>query len=177
MPIHQKLDEIGVTHYIKNGTFDAKIYRHWLVTTFQLLTGYQRLLDSTPGIDDQLLQLSPLSLAIDEIMSDISDLESDIEFPQPLQFQPLDNPKLAIVPIYTLLGSLMGTQMIYDYVQRRHQDFPTLYLQEAIKYVGNWSLFLRYLQSLEDKGLESGAQMYTIDFWQVIHQNYTSTFS
>ena len=176
MPIHKELDLIGISHHIKNGTFDKEIYGKWLLVTYQFLIGYELLMDSQEGIDASIAHFSPPSLGLHQLREDLKQLYGDILLPSALNFPPIDTPLLTVVPVYTLLGSLMGSNMIYLYVQKLSSELPTIYLKHVLQYKSNWKSFLEHLAQLEASDSLTDLATYTAHFWGVIHESYLSTF-
>jgi len=148
MPIHKKLDEIGITHYIKSGTFDRSIYEKWLQVTYQFLVGYRNLLQDSKVVDSSVLGFSPEYLGIEEILNDLETLNASSSRVSALAFPTLSQPILTVVPVYTLLGSLMGSKMIFRVVQELPGNLPSSYLEKVLQYMGSWKSFLAYTDQL-----------------------------
>lgn len=176
MPIHKKLDDIGISTHLRNGTLDSTSYLLWLQVTYRFLSGFELLMKSSDALDEEILAYSPSDLCIDLLKSDIQFLSPNSEDPPPHNFPTLKDKQLTIVPVYTLLGSLMGTQMIYNQVKKIKPSVPTTYLVGILRNKGNWPAFKSGISAIEMKVSQENLAEYTSMFWAEVYDGYKKVF-
>lgn len=176
MPIHKKLDGIGISTHLRNGTLDSSSYLKWLTVTYKFIAGYESLVSTTEYIDLSISSFTPDNLFIDSIVDDIRTLDPLAALPAPDKFPSISKHQLTLVPVYTLLGSLMGTQIIYNHVKKITPAMPTAYLNGILKNIGKWSQFKDSINTMEMNITEQELGNYTNSFWEVVYDGYSDIF-
>lgn len=172
MPIHKKLDNVGISKAMKEGSFTKMHYLHWLVSTYQFMAGFRLLEDRSEKYNDSFSSFSPSSLGISQLENDIKIIDPDISLPDPLALPIADHPDLAAIPIYTLLGSLMGTEIIYKHVVKIDQNLPITYLEHILQNKSNWKKFKAFINNYKHTASEPQISEYTTKFWNVIYDSH-----
>lgn len=177
MPIHKKLDRIGISTHINNNTINKDTYLKWLKTTYQFMTGYDKLIHSATQINSEVLCFCPPSLHISHLRNDILRINKDETLPRPLDFPMLVHRDLITIPVYTLLGSLLGSMMIYRHITTNVPELPVSFLKAILENPGDWQGFKTFIKSFQTDLEEQTIVNYTQDFWNIIHTNYLSCFA
>jgi heme oxygenase len=177
MPIHKKLDSIGIAVSMKNETFNQNEYGKWAQLTLKFLTTVYNIIQSDKLAADNLLQFLPKSMGIDLLKDDLRAMGYNTE---PTSISEVLYPSEKdhyIVVVYTFLGSLMGTEMIYEYISNKIPNLPTKYLEYIIEHKSQWKPFLDYLNKYQLTIDPDNLSQYTKDFWNIIYQDHQNAYS
>lgn len=170
---HKELDKIGLSKALYSQELPAHVYARWLTTTYDMLLGIEALKEQAQLPDYLVTYIQP----------DFTALENDIAASSvnPLgtyHLPVIEDPYLWIVPVYTYLGSMHGSAMIYEFIQKHQLGYPTTFLESRMSQKHLWKSFLEVVSRPNGEFSKQELADYTTEFWSVIHtrnvQDYAS---
>jgi len=144
--IHDEINEKGISKAMANQSMDEKIYLTWLYQTYTFINAIKLLFDSNSTFD-KLIKYNVTLELMQELEKDINSF-SDSDMAESLyNFDPVDHEDLMLSPVYTLLGSMMGANMINHYISKNHSKFPVNFVSKAATLNALWKEFLNEIQN------------------------------
>jgi heme oxygenase len=175
LPIHDRLNGIGISRNLKQGNLDKKYYLDWLIVTYQFTRGYETIMQAGP-IERKVIEFAPDDLCITALENDIHQIDPSLDITERIELPKIKSQYHSIIPVYTLLGSLMGTQVIYNHVRKLQPDLPTTYLEAMLLHKSKWPMFKSYLSALSIDLPEDELGAYTKIFWNSIYRAYQKVY-
>ena len=168
-PYHDKIEVIGISTELKAGKLSREVYADWLEATGSLILGTLKLLENSEYRPSDLKLPFPEEFPVNALHTDLRAMGRTSEV-EPYPFPELKTEDYLVVPVYTLLGSLMGTGMILRYVQKNNPAFPTAFVEQMLTQITLWPKLKSRLDTITLAITDAQLGEYIENYWEVIYQ-------